>query len=791
MGAHGRLLLLLLLLSAAAWYYVHHTTETPATVTAQPPADQDSDKSGTLPLDEETKADIRRYFAGVTIELNENNLNEAIRLDHSVGRPQLAEGRYRDAFRTYQKILAISYQQGSLMGIGIALMILGDTADRADQMEESLTATLLAYKIAQTMNNPEEMGVAELSMAKKLRTSDPDLSVGWLLRAKEHLKNSRYVEDYLRALPSFADHLRRENDNSGAIAALSEAWGLARTLGQTPTQKWAQWEIAIDYANDLAVSGQHEAAIAITKEAQGFFSSSEKQSDAYTSLLYRLASSSNTLGRMDDAERYYLSSYATYELTRAEAPGEEGRAQLDRNHKGLVDAFVQFQLDLKDVPAALALLESNKARTLNEIVEDPAYKDTQGQWKAMERTHAAEFATLLEGADDPLSPLPRRHLLKQVLSLQQRQEDERRQWQIRFQLRDMTVTKNLSKEHIEQIRQRLPRDTGVISFFTSDDHAGIFVMSRQSLRYVPLAVDLAEYRRAIQQLRVALTNPHNDFYREPAQWLYQSVLAPGMKLLPKNTKVLVYSPDGLLSGIPLEVFMDGDRFLGERLALYRVPSLRYATAIGEVTAPPAARGIACVDPDISGSRLPFQQETGQIIKTLYGKHAVTLVGTDCSEQNLLSALQHDPQPTFLHIGAHGVFYPSDAMDSKIWLSADDDTNRQGQEWSARAMTTVDMRHVDLVTLSSCETGLSDPKFERDVFGISRALFFAGAKRVVAPLWAIHDRSTAEFMRELHTAYARKMPAVHALQRAQLAFISGKRYRHPFYWSAFVLTGATQ
>jgi len=107
------------------------------------------------------------------------------------------------------------------------------------------------------------------------------------------------------------------------------------------------------------------------------------------------------------------------------------------------------------------------------------------------------------------------------------------------------------------------------------------------------------------------------------------------------------------------------------------------------------------------------------------------------------------------------------------------------------MATVDMSHIDLVTLSSCESGLTDPNTPRDVFGIARALFFAGAKSMVAPLWAVHDQATADFMGAFHSAYRQNMPAVLALQQAQRSLVKTERYRHPYYWSAFVLTGATR
>jgi CHAT domain-containing protein len=169
-----------------------------------------------------------------------------------------------------------------------------------------------------------------------------------------------------------------------------------------------------------------------------------------------------------------------------------------------------------------------------------------------------------------------------------------------------------------------------------------------------------------------------------------------------------------------------------------------------------------------------------------------LAGKECSERKLTAAIRQYQAPTFLHIGAHGNFYPGNAMDSAIFLSAEEgDKGRASQVWNAKAMATVDMSHLDLITLSSCESGLTDPKLARDVFGIARALFFAGAKRIVAPLWVVQDQSTAEFMQAFHHAYFEKQPAVLSLQRAQQALMKTAQYRHPYYWSAFVLTGAAR
>src|SRR5712691_11355676 len=145
MSRRSRTIALLLLLVVLGGYYLYQTFDSvPAMGRSQSTLLED--KSASLPLDEEIKANIRHYFKGVALDRKDNTLAHAISLDTSVGRPQLAQGKYREAHRTYQQVLAISYRQASLMGIGLALTLMADLSNRANNLDEALFTTLLAYK---------------------------------------------------------------------------------------------------------------------------------------------------------------------------------------------------------------------------------------------------------------------------------------------------------------------------------------------------------------------------------------------------------------------------------------------------------------------------------------------------------------------------------------------------------------------------------------------------------------------------------------------------------------------
>ena len=83
-------------------------------------------------------------------------------------------------------------------------------------------------------------------------------------------------------------------------------------------------------------------------------------------------------------------------------------------------------------------------------------------------------------------------------------------------------------------------------------------------------------------------------------------------------------------------------------------------------------------------------------------------------------------------------------------------------------------NLELAVLSACETGLGDVAGGEGVFGLQRAFHLAGTENVIASLWRVDDQATAALMTQFyHYLWQEKLPAIEALQQAQLAL-----YRHP-------------
>jgi CHAT domain-containing protein len=94
--------------------------------------------------------------------------------------------------------------------------------------------------------------------------------------------------------------------------------------------------------------------------------------------------------------------------------------------------------------------------------------------------------------------------------------------------------------------------------------------------------------------------------------------------------------------------------------------------------------------------------------------------------------------------------------------------------TALEVAELDLRGVDLVVLSACETGLGATAGGEGVLGLQRAFQSAGARRVMASLWKVDDQGTAALMALFyHKLWRENQTPLAALREAQLTI-----YHHP-------------
>lgn len=95
----------------------------------------------------------------------------------------------------------------------------------------------------------------------------------------------------------------------------------------------------------------------------------------------------------------------------------------------------------------------------------------------------------------------------------------------------------------------------------------------------------------------------------------------------------------------------------------------------------------------------------------------------------------------------------------------------------------------LVVLSACETAIGTDVKGEGLISLTRGFMYAGAKSVVASLWRVDDRATAQLMRLFYAGMLQEgLPPGEALQAAKEKLRRDPHWQAPYYWAGFVLVG---
>lgn len=143
----------------------------------------------------------------------------------------------------------------------------------------------------------------------------------------------------------------------------------------------------------------------------------------------------------------------------------------------------------------------------------------------------------------------------------------------------------------------------------------------------------------------------------------------------------------------------------------------------------------------------------------------------------------------VHFATHGVLDSRRPELSKLVLSLYDEKGKT-QDGFLRLNDIYNLRlDADLVVLSACQTALGQEIRGEGLIGLTRGFMYAGAARVVASLWSVEDRATAELMESFYRGMLRQglSPAA-ALRRAQLEMARTPGWESPYYWAGFSLQG---
>lgn len=213
-----------------------------------------------------------------------------------------------------------------------------------------------------------------------------------------------------------------------------------------------------------------------------------------------------------------------------------------------------------------------------------------------------------------------------------------------------------------------------------------------------------------------------------------------------------------------------------------VSNMASMVAASEVTRSASESGVQDFE------RLRFSRlEADQIIRLAPAHSKLEALDFAANRANATSA--EVGQYRIIHFATHGLINNQHPELSGVVLSLIDNKG-QPVNGFLRLYDIYNLKlQADLVVLSACQTAVGKDIKGEGLVGLTRGFMYAGTPRVVASLWQIEDRASAEFMSRFYEAMLRDgMRPAAALQKAQVSMSQDKRWNSPYYWAAFTLQG---
>ncbi|MEV0535581.1 CHAT domain-containing protein [Kitasatospora sp. NPDC050463] len=388
---------------------------------------------------------------------------------------------------------------------------------------------------------------------------------------------------------------------------------------------------------------------------------------------------------------------------------------------------------------------------------------------------------------------------------------------------ELHLTRNFSRNDLlglDEVQALLPEDTVLLSLFLGhlqsasqeDVHSGMLglAVTREevSLRSMVLKdVDggLLRLTRGghtllmhpsagpIALLRQAVTaDPlHRMVSREAEAELEGAAahcLAGFTKLLGRwhaqGKRHLCIWPNGPLHFVPFPLLPTEEGLIADDWTVTQIPSLGSLRSTGAKGTPHVAgRDMVAFGSAAGGA------EHGLIAEEALERHAAAVAGAmdgkavlggAATPRRFLRELDH---ARYVHVAAHGAHNEWAPWYQCLFLAPDPDND--GRVF-AHDILRADLRGVELVTMSSCESALGRFDANDNLRGLPAAFLAAGASAVIGCLWPVHPDVATDFFGKLYEQLSSGSDLRAAFRTAQ----RHTRNKHPAYrdWGSFCFIG---
>jgi CHAT domain-containing protein len=522
------------------------------------------------------------------------------------------------------------------------------------------------------------------------------------------------------------------------------------------------------------------------------------------------------LGDRKAAEAKLREAVTLAEKSRAMVTGDERQMRLSFKSR------VAAHLELVDLLAeegrateALEIAEQAKGRTLLDALRS-SDAGKRSPMRGDDRARQEHLESAVADADRALrqaraSGRPAAEIAQAVAAVDSSRV-ELESFRAQISGRDSRLGGNASPLTAAQLGTIVPPRSVAIEYVVTDSRLLIFSIehsdgTKPKITVHSVAVGREALERKVHQF-VSLVARRDLQYEGPARELYRILLRPVAGELARSRAVCII-PDSVLWALPFEALVASDgHFVVERQTMFYTPSItvwREMTVEQSLHRAGSQAFFGVGNPRLSAATLteakafyrggelallPDAEREVERIAALYpaGRSAV-YIGDRAVESRVKQTMG---SYRVIHFATHGVIDDRNPMYSYLLLSRSGPNDPDDGLLEAREMMQLDL-HADLAVLSACDTARGTVDAGEGLIGMTWALFAAGCPSTIASQWKVDSQATASLMIAFYRAWlgteSNDFAKAAALRHARLGMIHDRRYRHPYYWSAFVLVGA--
>jgi len=759
----------------------------------------------------------------------------------NLGASQLALGQLDNALQSFSRALAIHEEidnakgQGrSLAGIGTTYYSFGEQELALEYLETALEARRKAndgrgqVSVLNFMgdirrrNGDYEAAYAAHTQARQIAASLAD-QARTDLQISEDLVEMNRPDEALEILQKVSKQARNSG-NRKLMAESMEAEGGARMIVGDFVQALAAYRGAAKDYSDLGLSAEEARAI------------------------FGMAKASRGTGQLELALEYANLALKSIESLRRELIAPELRAFFLATRQPYYEFLINLLMELHQISDtaeevflnnALTVSERSRSRALIDLISEVSvtFQETQPAGLA-ERQE--KLYQLMSEARFRLNRLAERpgesetgHAEK-VLAIKQELaeiENELNLLQIRQRSEDPAYASLTDVEILDAggIQDMLGPNTALLQYALGESRSFVWLVTNESIQAWPLApresIEQA-VRSVYDQLKApAFSRQSRAELASALDSLTRDILEP-VGLLDRERLIVV--ADGALQYLPFSVLnsrvpgKDSHPLLADH-EIVHLPSMSVLAAQrkSQLGSPEPVMEIAIfADPVFSRGdkrlearvvngdavvglaspstltdrdaadlqRLPAtSREARDIASLVQPSQRMLAIGFDANRESVVSSNLGDYR--IIHFATHGLIdsrYP--ALSALAFSAFDERGNPRDGFVRLHDIYNLDL-NADLVALSACSTALGREIAGEGLTGLTQGLMFSGSKTVLASLWQVPDRATAELMKRFYrNLMERNQKPAAALRNAQLDLSAVARWRSPYFWSAFVLQG---